>query len=126
MARPYYQALVDHSMNLFLLVAVWGAVASTFLGTFAAIAADLFPTRVRFSGVAVAMNVSVSVFSGTAPLIATALIRGTGDPAAPAYFLARILLLAFVASFGVKKHGGNLRARWPRPKAAGEAEPARA
>lgn len=125
MARPYYQALVDHSMNLFLLVAVWGAVASTFLGTFAAIAADLFPTRVRFSGVAVSMNVSVSVFSGTAPLIATALIRGTGDPAAPAYFLAPILLLAFVASFGVKKHGGNLRGEVAAAEAAGEAEPVR-
>jgi MHS family proline/betaine transporter-like MFS transporter len=108
MAYPYYQALVGHSMNLYLLVVVWGAAASTFLGTFAAIAADLFPTRVRFSGVAVSMNVSVSVFSGTAPLIATALIRGTGNPAAPALYLIPVLLLAFAASFAVKKYGGEI------------------
>ena len=124
LAWPYYQALVDHSVNLYLLVVVWGASAATFLGTFSGIAADLFPTRVRFSGVAVSMNVSVSVFSGTAPLIATALIRGTGSPIAPAFYLIPVLLAAFAASFLVKRYGGQILGEVEAADAALKAAPA--
>ena len=46
--------------------------------------ADLFPTRVRFSGVALSYNVGVALLSDTAPLLATAAIAATGIPAAPA------------------------------------------
>jgi len=40
--------------------------------------ADLFPTCVRFSGVVLAMNLGAVVCSGSAPLVATWLIRTTG------------------------------------------------
>ena len=39
---------------------------------------DLFPTRIRFTGVALVFNISFTIFSGTAPLVATTLIRETG------------------------------------------------
>ena len=48
-------------------------------GSFAVLLTDLFPTRIRFTGVALVFNVSFTIFSGTAPLVATTLIRDTGS-----------------------------------------------
>ena len=31
---------------------------------------DLFPTRIRFSGVALVFNLDLTIFSGTSPLVA--------------------------------------------------------
>ena len=53
-------------------------VAGLVNGTFAVLLTDLFPTRIRFTGVALVFNVAFTLFSGTAPLVATTLIRDTG------------------------------------------------
>lgn len=47
----------------------------------------LFPTNVRSGAVAIAFNISVSAFGGTTPLIAEALVSGTGNLMMPAYIL---------------------------------------
>ena len=83
-AYPFYAALSAHSANIILLMTL-AALAGAFVnGTFAFITADLFPTRIRFSGVAVVQNISQTAFGGTAPLVATALIRNLQSPVAPA------------------------------------------
>ena len=56
-----------------------GLAAGLTNGSFAVLLTDLFPTRVRFTGVALVFNVSFTIFSGTAPLVATTLIRDTGQ-----------------------------------------------
>lgn len=63
---------------------------------------DLFPARIRFSAGAVPYQVSIAVFGGTAPYVATWL-GGTSVALAPGYYLAVIsLLAALVAWFGFK------------------------
>ena len=47
----------------------------------------LFPTRVRYGAFAIGYNVSTSLFGGTAPLIAAALIHQTGSPLIPGFYL---------------------------------------
>ncbi len=47
----------------------------------------LFPTRVRYGALAISYNISISAVGGTTPLIAQALISGTGNVMAPAYML---------------------------------------
>ncbi|MEZ0364322.1 MFS transporter [Mycobacterium sp. pUA109] len=47
----------------------------------------LFPTNVRNFAVAIGFNISVSAFGGTTPLIAEALVSGTGNVMVPAYIL---------------------------------------
>jgi MFS transporter, MHS family, proline/betaine transporter len=47
----------------------------------------LFPTNVRYFAVAIGFNISVSAFGGTTPLIAEALVSGTGNVMVPAYIL---------------------------------------
>ncbi|MFF1828595.1 MFS transporter [Paenarthrobacter sp. NPDC058040] len=46
--------------------------------------AEMFPTHIRFSAMSIGWNVSNTLFGGTAPFIATALIAGTANNAAPA------------------------------------------
>jgi len=77
-----------------------------------ALMSELLPTRIRSTGIAVAYNIPVAVFGGSAPLISTWLIKLTGDITSPWYFyvgtgvvsLIALLLLRqgdFVASTGV-------------------------
>ena len=58
--------------------------------------------------VALAFNVSFTLFSGTAPLIATSLIEKTGNNASPAYMMMAGALIALVGSIWVTRYGGNV------------------
>jgi hypothetical protein len=72
---------------------------------------DLFPTRIRFTGVALVFNVAFTIFSGTAPLVATSLIRDTSSPTSPAYLMMFSATLALIGSLWVKRYGGNVMKR---------------
>ena len=83
-AYPFYVAISTHAVSLTVLLVLAGICGSLVNGTFAVLLTDLFPTRVRFSGVALGFNIAFTLFSGTAPLVATSLIRSTGEATAPA------------------------------------------
>src|SRR5262245_24290093 len=68
------------------------------LGPLPAAMVEMFPTRMRFSGVAVGYNIALALFGGTAPLICTWLAARTGDPAAPAYYLMAMLLVSLASA----------------------------
>jgi MHS family proline/betaine transporter-like MFS transporter len=110
-ALPFYNALAARSMNLTLLCTLAGLVAGLTNGSFAVLLTDLFPTRVRFTGVALVFNVSFTIFSGTAPLVATTLIRDTGQATSPAYMMMFSAVLALLGSLWVDRYGGNVMAR---------------
>lgn len=58
-----------------------------FQGPFPAQMHDLFPTRIRSTGVAISYNTSAALFAGTTPLVCTLLISLTDNILAPAYYL---------------------------------------
>ncbi|AUT64922.1 MFS transporter [Paraburkholderia terrae] len=62
-----------------------------------ALMSELLPTRVRSTGIAVAYNVPVAVFGGSAPMISTWLIQRTGDITAPLYFFVATGVASLVA-----------------------------
>ena len=86
LAYPFYAALDARAVDLTLLLVLAGLAAGLTNGAFACLLTDLFPTRIRFTGVALVFNVSFTIFSGTAPLVATTMIReaGSGPSAGPA------------------------------------------
>ena len=110
-ALPFYGALESRSMNLTLLCTLAGLTAGLTNGSFAVLLTDLFPTRIRFTGVALVFNVSFTLFSGTAPLVATTLIRDTGQATSPAYMMMVSALLALVGSVWIERFGGNVMTR---------------
>jgi MFS transporter, MHS family, proline/betaine transporter len=77
-------------------------------GPMCATAADLFPTRIRFSGVAVSFNLAFSIFSGIAPLTATALVAASGSRAAPGYYMAACALLTLIGTFVLHRFDGRI------------------
>ncbi len=107
-AYPFYVALEARAVNLTLLLGLAGLTAGLTNGTFAVLLTDLFPTRIRFTGVALAFNVSFTIFSGTAPLVATTLIRETGRSASPAALMAGVAVVALLCSLWVERYGGNV------------------
>jgi len=85
-------ALVQIGFNL---------VISAFSGPGPAALAELFPTRSRTTLMSVGYSLSVAVFGGFAPFIATWLIQATGTPIAPTYYLiaAGLVSAATIATF---------------------------
>ena len=105
---PFYVALAAKPASPTALLVGIGLIAGFINGTYACLLTDLFPTRIRFSGVALAFNVSFTLFSGTAPLVATELIRQTGSNVAPALILAVCGVLTLVASFVHPRYSGHV------------------
>lgn len=62
-----------------------------------AVMSDLFPTSVRASGISLAYNIPIAVFGGSAPLIASALISGTGNISSPAWFFITTAVISLIA-----------------------------
>jgi len=48
---------------------------------------DLFPTSLRYSGVAVSFNIGISLMGGFTPLISVYLVKELGQSFAPAYYI---------------------------------------
>jgi MFS transporter, MHS family, proline/betaine transporter len=61
-----------------------------------------FPVEIRYSAMAVGYNVSMAVFGGTAPVVATWLISKTSDLAAPAWYLTAVAVTSAVATLTLK------------------------
>jgi MHS family proline/betaine transporter-like MFS transporter len=108
LAFPFYSALASHTIDPVWALALAGLCASLVNGTFAVLLTDLFPTRVRFSGVALGFNVAFTVFSGTAPLVATSLIRETGMKTAPAFVMVCCALITLASANGLARRGRHV------------------
>ena len=112
LAYPFYAAADARGMNLTLLLTLAGLAAGLTNGAFAALLTDLFPTRIRFTGVALVFNISFTIFSGTAPLVATTMIADLASVRAPALLMTGCSVLALAGSFWVSRYGGHvLRSR---------------
>jgi MFS transporter, MHS family, proline/betaine transporter len=100
---PRWSFITAGSEHLVLLLGALGLVFSISSGIWPSIIATLFPTRVRFSGIAFAYNLCVTILAGFAPLTASAMIERTGVLAAPAIYIAACTMLTFISTFAVAR-----------------------
>jgi MFS transporter, MHS family, proline/betaine transporter len=68
-------------------IALGTLVPSTFL-------AELFPTRLRYSGLSLTYGLGSALFGGTAPALAAFLVRRTGDALSPAWYATALTVVA--------------------------------
>jgi len=97
LAVPIYLAMSHGSFVLALLVQLPALLIMAFYagpGTAALI--EMFPTRVRYSGLAIPYNISSALFGGTAPFIATGLIALLHTPLAPAFYAMAVAIPTFL------------------------------
>ena len=69
---------------------------SLYAGSCPAAYAELFPTRVRYTALSIGYNIAVAIFGGFAPFIATWLIKVTGNPLAPAFYVIAAAVITLV------------------------------
>ncbi|MCO7514500.1 MFS transporter [Pseudomonas guariconensis] len=98
-------SLLDHQPLLVILAIqiLFGAMLAMNDGTLPCLLAEIFPTRVRFSGFALSFNIANALFGGTAPFIATWLIQLTGNKLAPAGYLLAAAAVALVAMLACRE-----------------------
>jgi MHS family proline/betaine transporter-like MFS transporter len=57
---------------------------------------EIFPASIRSTGAALGHNLALAVLAGPGPFIAAALVRETGNPDVPAWYLAGVSLLCLL------------------------------
>ncbi|MEU6814568.1 MFS transporter [Streptomyces sp. NPDC046860] len=82
-----------------LAVLLAGAVVGLMAGPGPALLAEMFPTRVRCTGLGLAYALSNAVFSGCAGLIITEAVKRTGNVDVPAYYAAAACAVSMLALF---------------------------
>ncbi|MFL9891271.1 MFS transporter [Paraburkholderia sp. RL17-381-BIF-C] len=105
---PFYRLIAAHEIDPVFAFVVIGFVGGLVNGSYAYLLADLFPTNVRFSGIALSLNLATVIFTGITPLVVTQLLHKTGSAAAPGLFLTGIAVIALAAGLGLKRFGGQI------------------
>ena len=95
---PAFMLLDTGNFLVIVLVQILlGAMLTLNDGTLPSFLAEMFPTRVRYTGFAVSFNLSNALFGGTAPFVATLLIATSGSELAPAWYLMAAAVVSLVA-----------------------------
>jgi MHS family proline/betaine transporter-like MFS transporter len=104
------------SYPVFYLIVAWPSLATVifavgflnlvkagYSGVLPSLISEQFPVETRAVGVAFSYSISVTVFGGFAPFVATWLIAATGDALSPAYYLMATALLSIVALMAIRR-----------------------
>ena len=83
--------------RLILVEIVFAILIAGFSSVAPAMMAELFPTRVRNTGLALSYNFAVAIFGGFGQFIVAWLIQATGDVLAPAYYVLAASIVGTVA-----------------------------
>lgn len=67
------------------------------MGAAPAMLVELFPMIDRLTGYSIAYNLGLGIAGGTAPMLSTWLMRASGDPLAPGFYLTAAALLSTAA-----------------------------
>ncbi|WP_338829831.1 MFS transporter [Bradyrhizobium sp. 27S5] len=89
LAYPAF-AVVKQSPTLGTLVTVQGLlglVIALYFAPLPALMAEIFPARMRTSGLALSYNLGVAIFGGSTPFVLTGLSSISGDPLSPSYYV---------------------------------------
>lgn len=107
LAIPCVSALSSPNLFITLLALfILGVILSCFTGTMPSTLPSLFHTPIRYSALAMAFNLTISVFGGTTPLLTSWLIKTTADPLVPAYYLMAAGLIGLITIYFVKETAG--------------------
>jgi MHS family proline/betaine transporter-like MFS transporter len=110
LAIPALRMMADGPWSAALGFVLLGLFYVPQLATISATFPAMFPTPVRFAGLAIAYNVSTSLFGGLAPAFNSWLVGKTGDLLMPAYVMMTACLVGMTAlPFVIETAGCSLR-----------------
>jgi MHS family proline/betaine transporter-like MFS transporter len=105
---PAFAAFSTANTALIVSVhAAMGVCLAMFMSASGAAMVEIFPSRVRYAGFSIGFNISVAIFGGTAPYVATWLIAATGSPVSPSAILIVTGLMAIAAATTLHETAGR-------------------
>ncbi len=94
-------------LTLFTVVSLLTAVLAVQAVPSIVILPELFPKRVRASGMSLVYSIGVAVFGGFAPFVSAWLVQTSGDKLAPTWYLISVALLSLFALPYLKDRTGD-------------------
>lgn len=81
---------------------IFAALVGMYSGPIPAILVEMFPTNIRFTGMAIAYNLAAAVFGGTAPMVCEWLIRITGENSSLSWYVMLCNVFSLLALYFYK------------------------
>ena len=97
--KGFWPAVIGFSVLGIFYVAQLATISATFPA--------MFPSQVRYGGMAISYNISTAAFGGTALYVNDALIKGTGNNLMPAFYMMAASVVGLVALFFVVETAGK-------------------
>jgi MHS family proline/betaine transporter-like MFS transporter len=91
--------------TLLIVQAIVGVLTAGYMGGLPALMSELFPTRVRTTGLSISYSFGVAIFGGFAPFIIAWLIEITGSKLAPSFYLMLAAVISLVALGAARRLG---------------------
>ncbi len=110
LAYPSFWLMVKYPSlaTAMFAVGLLNLIKGGYSGVLPSLLAEQFPVDTRAVGVAFSYSISVTVFGGFAPFVATWLIAATGDPLSPSYYLMATALLSIIALMAIARRSPRL------------------
>lgn len=110
LAVPMYQLMGRGFTSAMIAFAILGLLYTPQLATISATFPAMFPTHVRYCGLAIGYNVATSLFGGTAGAVNQGVIDATGNTIFPAYYMMGACIIGLVSLyFMTETKGASLR-----------------
>lgn len=121
LAYPAFLMITSDIIALiFLGLLILAVVLNCFIGVMASILPAIFPTKVRYSALAISFNISVLI-AGLTPTAAAWLVEESGNLYMPAYYLMVVAVIGIIT--GIKmKETANKPLRGATPAASDRSE----
>ena len=84
-------------MRLIIVQGILSITLAGYYGPFGALLAELFPAHIRSTGLSIAYNFAVMLFGGFGQFVVTWLIKVTGSPLAPTFYVMTGIALSIIA-----------------------------
>ncbi|WP_051785710.1 MFS transporter [Endozoicomonas numazuensis] len=99
LAIPAFQYFMGDDIHIRRMMVICGLFAAIASGLLPPMIIRLFPTEVRYTGVATTYNFGFALFGGLAPFSSTLLVQLTGTNMGPAFYVSAIGVLGLMALF---------------------------
>lgn len=82
---------------------IFAGIVGLYSGIIPVVLVELFPTSIRFTGMAIASNIAAALFGGTAPLVCEWLITKTGEASSIGWYVMLCNAISLTALYFVKE-----------------------
>lgn len=98
---PLFALMYENTFKAILVaMLVFSFLEAMFQSVMPALMTEMFPTRIRYTGLSISYNFSMAIFGGTAPLVCTWLIKVSGGNVwMPVYYLVATCIIAIITLF---------------------------